>query len=387
MTGRRQKILFCTHHIERGGSPRSLAILVSRLARRHDIAIVSLREPAEDSPVLAWYQKLGVPVFSFPWGWLPVNYVNCPINKEVHKARSLRMRPYTPQLRWIGEAADHICFNGYPATSLAPLLPRATPKTLIAREVLDEGDPALARTARYLRANIARAVAIGPVESDQLAAFGIAHVTIPNSAPKTPAPLPLPQGEAVRFGVFARMDPGKGLDTLARAVALAAPALRRHGSTVRLYGTDPAAPAPLERDLRAFAAREGIGDLLRFEPWVEDTETAMAGLHCLVRPDASGSPWGRDIIESMSLGRPVLATGTREIFVRDGENGWLVPPREPAPLAEKLALLAADVPLLAAAGAAAGRYAAEHFDPEFNAARVERYLFGDGAEAEETPRA
>ena len=37
-----------------------------------------------------------------------------------------------------------------------------------------------------------------------------------------------------------------------------------------------------------------------------------------VRPDLSGNPWGRDIIEAMALKKPVVATGNSEFFIKNG---------------------------------------------------------------------
>lgn len=55
-----------------------------------------------------------------------------------------------------------------------------------------------------------------------------------------------------------------------------------------------------------------------------------------VRPDYTGQPWGRDIIEAMAMKKPVVATGTSEFFVEHGKTGFLVPPRSPQAMAEKV---------------------------------------------------
>jgi len=55
-----------------------------------------------------------------------------------------------------------------------------------------------------------------------------------------------------------------------------------------------------------------------------------------VRPSYSGDPWGRDIIEYMALKKPVVATGSSEFFIKNGETGFLVPPEDYIELAEKI---------------------------------------------------
>jgi glycosyltransferase involved in cell wall biosynthesis len=35
-------------------------------------------------------------------------------------------------------------------------------------------------------------------------------------------------------------------------------------------------------------------------------------------------PWGRDVIECMSMGIPMIALGSSEVMIRHKETGWLV---------------------------------------------------------------
>jgi glycosyltransferase involved in cell wall biosynthesis len=55
-----------------------------------------------------------------------------------------------------------------------------------------------------------------------------------------------------------------------------------------------------------------------------------------LRPSNSGDPWGRDIIEYMALGKPIVATGSSEFFIKNDETGFLVPPGDYTALAEKI---------------------------------------------------
>jgi len=74
------------------------------------------------------------------------------------------------------------------------------------------------------------------------------------------------------------------------------------------------------------------------------------------------------IAEAMAASRPMVATRVGGIpeLVHDGENGFLVPPRSPASIADRLIQLLGDAPLRARMGAA-GRLAAERqFDLERN---------------------
>jgi glycosyltransferase involved in cell wall biosynthesis len=71
-------------------------------------------------------------------------------------------------------------------------------------------------------------------------------------------------------------------------------------------------------------------------PYKKDVKTELDRASIVVRTSISGDPWGRDIIESMSHGKAIIATGTYSGFVRPGINGELVTPGNPSELAEAL---------------------------------------------------
>jgi glycosyltransferase involved in cell wall biosynthesis len=59
---------------------------------------------------------------------------------------------------------------------------------------------------------------------------------------------------------------------------------------------------------------------------VKHTNEVFSYLNCfdiVVRPSLSADPWGRDIIEAMAMGKPVVAYGTSDFYVKDGITGFL----------------------------------------------------------------
>jgi glycosyltransferase involved in cell wall biosynthesis len=87
--------------------------------------------------------------------------------------------------------------------------------------------------------------------------------------------------------------------------------------------------------------------LVEWWGWHEDMERIypLAHLICLPTYYREGMP--KSLLEAAACGRPLVATdvpGCREI-VRDGENGFLVPPRDPAELAKAIARLVVDASL------------------------------------------
>ena len=78
---------------------------------------------------------------------------------------------------------------------------------------------------------------------------------------------------------------------------------------------------------------------IKILPYTLNVFDALKAMDIVVRPSLSGDPWGRDVIEAMALGKPVVATGTSEFYVENGVTGYLVPPGQPQPLAQKILAL------------------------------------------------
>jgi glycosyltransferase involved in cell wall biosynthesis len=81
-----------------------------------------------------------------------------------------------------------------------------------------------------------------------------------------------------------------------------------------------------------------------FTGHIEPAAAAFAAADIVAHTSILPEPFGRVIVEAMAAGRPVVAAaagGALEI-VREGETGRLVPPGDPAALAQALSELAAD---------------------------------------------
>lgn len=116
----------------------------------------------------------------------------------------------------------------------------------------------------------------------------------------------------------------------------------------------------------------GEGEL---EPYVEDGTVIYHGeqkdvrpfleaCSCFVLPSYYGEGTPKSALEAMATGRPLIvadAVGCREV-VRDGSNGFLVPPRDPETLAEVMVAVVADGNRLEAMAKASREMAEEIFD-------------------------
>lgn len=89
--------------------------------------------------------------------------------------------------------------------------------------------------------------------------------------------------------------------------------------------------------------RHGLRGLVHFLGWRDDLPDLLSLADLFVSP-ALGEHFGRVLIEAMAMGKPVVATasgGVPEVVV-DGETGLLVPPADPAALAEAVRALLED---------------------------------------------
>jgi len=91
-----------------------------------------------------------------------------------------------------------------------------------------------------------------------------------------------------------------------------------------------------------FIKGHDLAPYIQILPYTLKVFDALKAMDLVVRPSLSGDPWGRDVIEAMALGKPVVATGTSEFFVENGVTGYLVPPGQPWPLAQKILTLIYD---------------------------------------------
>jgi histidinol-phosphate phosphatase family protein len=158
------------------------------------------------------------------------------------------------------------------------------------------------------------------------------------------AALGLPSSEFLVLQL-GRMVPRKGVDNVIRAIAR----LRRdHAIHARLLivggearDPDPALTPEIGR-LRDIAAGEGIADLVTFTGSRGRSELrAYYSAADVFVTTPWYEPFGITPVEAMACGTPVIgaAVGGIKTTVRDGVTGYLVPPKDPDALADRLAHL------------------------------------------------
>lgn len=77
--------------------------------------------------------------------------------------------------------------------------------------------------------------------------------------------------------------------------------------------------------LEDYATLRGVGDMFAFLGHVDAPEQVLAAADLVLRPSRGNNPWGREVLEALAAGKPVLSIGAYDRFVEDGVTGRLFP--------------------------------------------------------------
>ena len=182
----------------------------------------------------------------------------------------------------------------------------------------------------------------------------------------------IPQDFRTRVACISNYAWVRGIDRLVDVAG----ALRRRGrydvlfvlaGGMRLRGS---LPGELGRftTLQDYAAARGVADAFLFLGHVAKPEEVLRACHITARPSREDNPWGRETLESLALGRPVVATGSYDRFVEDGVTGSLLPAYDVDAFADAILRLADDAALRDRLGKAAQTRIADLCDGRARAA-------------------
>lgn len=165
-------------------------------------------------------------------------------------------------------------------------------------------------------------------------------------------------------------SPGKGQEDAIRALAL----LRERGHELALRlvgGGDPRYAATLDRLARSLEIDDAVESLPVTADVVAEFTSARLALVC-----SRAEAFGRVTVEAMKCGAPIVgarAAGTAEL-IRDGWNGLLYEPGDPADLAARISLLLENPELAQRLADTARAWALERFSVERYAERFSAVL-------------
>jgi glycosyltransferase involved in cell wall biosynthesis len=176
-----------------------------------------------------------------------------------------------------------------------------------------------------------------------------------------------PSDARLVVGTMSRLSPEKGLEYLLRATAL----LRDRGTDVDVV---VAGEGPSRDELKALATALKLDERVTFPGEVrhEDVPGVLAGLDIFAMP-STWEGFGVSALEASAMKLPVVASDIHGIpdVVIDGETGLLVPPADPAALADAIERLARDEGLRKRMGEAGRAYVAREYRWEDNARLME----------------
>jgi len=142
--------------------------------------------------------------------------------------------------------------------------------------------------------------------------------------------------EMLLVGTLSNLRPVKAVDIFIKSAFVVSK--RFPGTKFFILGE-----GPQRRDLETLVERLGIKDRIIFAGCSEDVFPYLCAFDIGVL-SSSSEGFSNSILEYMLAGLPVVASGVggNPEIIDEGENGYLVPPGEPQPLAEKIMALLGD---------------------------------------------
>jgi glycosyltransferase involved in cell wall biosynthesis len=162
-----------------------------------------------------------------------------------------------------------------------------------------------------------------------------------------------PSGWRARLGVGASpvvlsirgVHPIYNLDILVAAIPSVRAEIPGVVFVLRDYNTDAAYKAKLDAQISSLAPAEAIRWVGRIEPWEKTIDLYQMADLAISIPTTDGTPVS--VLEAMACGVPVVATDLASLreWITNGENGALVPVRDPDALAQAIIQLLRDASL------------------------------------------
>ncbi len=321
-----------------GGSSRSLFYSLKALRERIEPTVWCARR----GPIIEQYRQISISAVVAPAmpRFTPVAKFSRNIYSGARAIQKwLAAAPFRRDLLAAAEAVDLVHLNHESLIPLGHWLRHeaATPVSLHVRT-----QPPPTAFSRWLaRKAVSFSGLVFISENEQahwgaLAGCPLAGRVIYNIAePPTAAVAPLaaiPTDDRLKVGALGNFAYQRGYD---RLIDVALALRRRDCDRVRfvvagnmdLTGTLPGRLGRLARrrgTLADYAREMGVADQFVFLGRVENPEAMLAGCDVLIKPSRENNPWGRDLLEAMSLGLPAIGIGNYSKFVESGKTGLLL---------------------------------------------------------------
>lgn len=104
-------------------------------------------------------------------------------------------------------------------------------------------------------------------------------------------------------------------------------------------------PAPYFEEVSTRVRALGLESMVFLPGHVPEPERALAACDALIKLTRQANPWGRDIMEALAAGVPVVTLGRFQGFVENGVNGFIDEDFDPQAVADHLVSLASSASL------------------------------------------
>ncbi|MFS1301952.1 glycosyltransferase family 4 protein [Streptosporangium longisporum] len=352
------------HAYGMGGTIRTVLNLAGHLARERDVEIVSVLRTAEKPffPIPPGVRVSFLDDRTRPRGMVATLLARVPsvlVPRGENAYRALSLLTDLRTVRFLRSMRTGVVISTRPGFNLITALFAPPGVITIGQEhvALDMHSPGV---VRLIKRRYGRLDAFVTLTERDLERYRRALRPPPRMLLRIPNAVPPLAGEVSKLDekvviAIGRLVHAKGFDLLVKAWQ---PVATAHPDWVlRVYGRGR---TQAERKLRARIKEAGLsGSMLLMGSSAEiGRELSRASIHVV---SSRHEGFSMTILEAMSKGVPVVSFdcphGPREI-VRDGYNGFLVPPGRPEALAEALCRVIEDRELRVALGAGAVRTAA-----------------------------
>lgn len=361
-----------------GGSSRSLYESVSNMDRSGVEIEVWCRR---DGPARAQYEMLGIPCRIIP-GLPKMNSLRSLTRNIFGYAIWLRdflkWRQRYQLVQNLRERFDLIHFNHEGLFGLAWWLRRKHGKaqTMHVRTLLLDNAFGRCQARAMTKAND-RLVFITENERknlERLAGAASAGVVIYNIVSKPPSEIAphqaIPRDKRLKIAVLSNYSYMRGIDRVVDIAAELSARGRRDvlfvvAGDMRLRGSLPGDLGRIAKangTLADYATSRGVADMTMFLGHVTQPESVLAGCDLLIKPTRENNPWGRDILEGLAAGKPVISVGQYSRFVENGVTGFLFSRYDSAAIADAILQLDSDRDMCRQVGVNAMRRVAELCD-------------------------
>ncbi|HOV03231.1 MAG TPA: glycosyltransferase family 4 protein [Kaistiaceae bacterium] len=181
-------------------------------------------------------------------------------------------------------------------------------------------------------------------------------------------------GEFLRVASLTNFDYGRGVDRILD-VARILKSMGRKDIRFYIYGKDSRVSGwsmSFEEFLRQEIEEYELEEFVNLREHSSEPEKILAQSDVLVRLRRQNNPWGRDVIEAMASGLPVVSIGNYEGFIESGRGGFIEREFDPKSVADIFVKLREDVRLCGEMGIFNQRKAARMFRGSVNIVMIER---------------